>query len=265
MIKTNENNLDAYSPAQVAHLVEAVGIRKATRPLLQTLVLAVLAGAFIAFGAMLYTLVISVEGGVGSGLHRWIGGVAFSLGLILVLIAGAELFTGNNLIVMAWADKKISTLALLKNWILVYIGNFIGAIACALLYYWSGAGDTAELSQQAIDIASAKSNIDFSQALVRGVLCNVLVCLAVWMCMASHRVSGKILCIIFPVSAFVALGFEHSIANMYLIPVGMLFESGVIEWGALWNNLLPVTIGNILGGGVMVALVYWLIYLYGET
>lgn len=248
-------NFDAYSPAQVADMIESIGVRKATMPLLQTLTL----GVFIAFGAMLYTLVMSGETTLGFGVHRWLGGIAFSLGLVLVVIAGAELFTGNNLIVMAWAGRKIGTVALLRNWSLVYLGNFIGSIAAALLIIKSGTlsiGDPVTVEATAIAISRAKIALDPEQAIIRGILCNVLVCLAVWMCAASHRVSGKILSILFSIPAFVALGFEHSIANMYLIPVGMLADTGSIAWLALAGNLLPVTIGNIIGGGGFVAIVY---------
>ena len=257
----SDANFDAYSPPQIARLIENVGVQKASLSVFHTLVLAVLAGVFIAFGAMLFTLVMSGEGSIGAGLHRWVGGIAFSLGLVLVVIAGAELFTGNNLIVMAWVDGKIGFPSLLRNWTLVYAGNFVGAIACAVAYYWSGAGESSTVQAVSIAIVNAKMEIDFWQALLRGILCNVLVCLAVWMSTASHRVSGKVICIVFPVSAFVALGFEHSIANMYLMPLGMLFEHGVIDWAMLLHNLLPVTIGNIVGGGVLVALVYWSVYL----
>ena len=169
-------------------------------------------------------LVMSGDSTLPMGLHRWLGGMAFSLGLVLVVIAGAELFTGNNLIIMAWADRKISSLALLHNWSLVYAGNFVGAMVAVALFYFSkshslGGGELAEFS---ITMTHAKLELDFSVALVRGILCNILVCLAVWLCAASHRVSGKILAILFAIPAFVALGFEHSVANMFLVPIGML-------------------------------------------
>ena len=258
-------SFDAYSPGQIAHMVENVGVKKASLPVLQTVTLAVLAGLFIAFGAMLYTLVMSGDSSLPMGLHRWIGGIAFSLGLVLVVIAGAELFTGNNLIIMAWAGQKIGTRALLRNWSLVYIGNFVGALAAVLLILYSGtlAIGNGAVEQTAIAISRSKVALDFDVALVRGILCNLLVCLAVWICAASHRVSGKILAILFPIPAFVALGFEHSVANMYLIPVGMIAETGSVAWADLGANLLPVTLGNIIGGS-FVAVVYWIIYLRGE-
>ena len=256
---------DVYSPAQIAQLIEKVGVAKASLPTLQTLALAVLAGVFIAFGGMLFTLVMSGEASLPIGLHRWIGGMAFALGLVLVVIAGAELFTGNNLIIMAWADRKIGSGALMRNWGLVYLGNFVGAIIAVFLFDYSesltlGGGAVEET---AIAITRGKLALDFDVAVVRGILCNILVCLAVWLCAASHRVSGKILAILFPISAFVALGFEHSVANMYLVPIGMLADSGQINWPDLFANLLPVTIGNVIGGA-MVAVVYWVIYLRGK-
>ncbi len=259
------DNFDAYSPSQIAQLVENVGVHKATLPLLQTVTLAVLAGAFIAFGGMFYTVVVTGSE-LGIGVTRLLGGVAFSLGLILVVVGGAELFTGNNLIVMAWADRKVTTAELLRNWGLVYVANFAGALGTVALVHLSGTlhlGNDAVM-ETAIAIAMNKVQLGFIEAFTRGILCNTLVCLAIWLCFASHRVSGKILSIIFPISAFVALGFEHSVANMYLIPVGMLASGNTIDVTALLANLIPVTLGNVVGGGVFVALVYWLAYLYGK-
>ena len=246
----------------MAELVENVGVKKAALPVVPTLMLGFLAGVFIAFGAMFYTLVITNQY-MGLGSARLLGGIAFSLGLILVVVGGAELFTGNNLIVMAWADRKVSTIKLLRNWSLVYISNLCGAISAAAMVYWSGTlsfGDNA-VAETALEIAVAKINIDPMQAFIRGILCNILVCLAVWLCFAAHHVAGKILAIIFPISAFVALGFEHSVANMYFIPLGMLISDGSIGLIELLRNLIPVTLGNIVGGGFFVALVYWAIYL----
>lgn len=257
-----EQTLDAYTPAKMAELVETIGVKKAALPTVPTLMLGLLAGAFIAFGAMFFTLVMT-NNYMGLGPARFLGGVAFSLGLILVVVGGAELFTGNNLIVMAWADRKVSTKQLLRNWSLVYISNLIGAIGAAVLMFWSGSlslGDGA-VAETALSIAIAKINLDPLQAFVRGILCNALVCLAVWLCFAAHSVVSKILAIVFPISAFVALGFEHSVANMYFIPLGMLLSGGSIGVIEFLRNLLPVTLGNIVGGGLFVALVYWVVYL----
>ena len=209
---------------------------------------------------MLFTLVMT-DSGLGLGPGRLLGGIVFSLGLILVVVAGAELFTGNNLIVMAWAGRKISGLDMLRNWTLVYVGNLIGAIATALFVDWSGTLDMGNgaVSRTALSIAQAKVSLPFDQALIRGILCNALVCMAVWLSYAARHVAGKILAIVFPISAFVALGFEHSIANMYFIPLGMLIGD-TITIGQLLGNLVPVTIGNIIGGSVLVGLVYWIAY-----
>jgi formate/nitrite transporter len=257
----SKGSMDAYSPAEIAHRVENAGVTKASLPFLQMFVLALLAGAFIAFGGMLFTLTIT-NSGLGFGPSRLLGGVTFSLGLILVVIAGAELFTGNNLIVMAWADGKVSTAQLLRNWGIVLAGNIVGSLGMALLVILSGTlelGDGA-VARTAMAIATAKIAIPPVEAFFRGLLCNALVCLAIWLCFAAHSVTGKILAIIFPITAFVALGFEHSIANAYLIPVGYLAGATGITLSDALHNLIPVIAGNIVGGSGFVALVYWLIY-----
>lgn len=257
----HKGDFDAYSPAEIADRVENAGVAKASMPFLQTFVLSLLAGAFIAFGGMLYTLVMT-NSGLGFGPGRLLGGVAFSLGLILVVVAGAELFTGNNLIVMAYADGRVTLARLLRNWAIVYVGNIVGSLAMAVLVILSGTLDLGDgaVARTAINIATAKVHLPMLDAFFRGILCNALVCLAVWMCFAAHAVAGKILAIIFPVAAFVALGFEHSIANAYLIPVGYLAGADDVTWGGFLANMVPVTFGNVVGGSVFVALVYWLIY-----
>lgn len=255
-------SFDAYAPAQIAAIVENAGVAKASLPAAKTLVLAILAGAFIAFGGMFYTVAVT-ETGLGFGPTRLLGGAAFSLGLVLVVIAGAELFTGNNLIVMAWASRHVGTGRLLRNWGLVYLGNLAGALATAVFVFGSGVLDAGEgaVAATARGIAAAKVELPFWEAFLRGMLCNTLVCLAVWLCVAAHSVSGKILAILFPITAFVALGFEHSVANMYLIPVGAFAGAEGATLAATVGNLVPVTLGNIVGGSVLVALVYWIAYL----
>jgi formate/nitrite transporter len=253
---------DAYAPAQIAQLVERGGVAKVRLSAVQTATLGTLGGAFIAFGAMFYTLTVTgADLGFGSG--RLLGGVAFSLGLILVLVGGAELFTGNNLIVMAWAERKVTSRQMLRNWVLVYMANFVGALGTVALFYLAGALELSggAVAQTAARIAQAKLELDFGTAFFRGILCNTLVCLAVWLSFAARDVAGKILAIVFPISAFVALGFEHSVANMYLIPIGMLAAGTGIDMAALLRNLVPVTLGNIIGGSGLVALTYWLVYL----
>lgn len=257
----NPTGLDAYAPGQIAARVESAGIAKVAQPLATTFMLSLLAGAFIAFGGMLYTLAMT-DHGLGFGPARLLGGLVFSLGLILVIVAGAELFTGNNLVVMAFADGRISLSALLRNWTVVFIGNVAGSLGMAVLMAMSGTlglGD-GMVAETAIRIAEAKANLPATEAFIRGLLCNALVCLAVWLCFAARSVTDKILAIVFPVTAFVALGFEHSIANAYLIPVGLLAGGVNIGFADASQNMLFVTLGNIVGGGVFVALVYWVIY-----
>lgn len=261
--KVVDRTIDAYRPTAIAERIENSGVAKVHLGLLQTVTLAVLAGAFISFGAMLFTLVMT-DSGLGFGPARLLGGVAFSLGLILVVIAGAELFTGNNLIVMAWADRRITALELLRNLSIVYVGNFVGAVATAFFVFWSGTlalGD-GSVSRTALSIAQSKVALPFDEAFVRGILCNALVCLAVWLSYAARTVAGKILAIIFPIAAFVALGFEHSVANMYFIPLGMIIGD-TISAAQFLANLVAVTGGNLLGGSVLVGLVYWIAYRRG--
>lgn len=257
-------SLDAYTPREIAERVETAGVAKAELGTRATLVLGMLAGAFIAFGAMLYAVVVT-DSGLGFGPERLLGGIAFSLGLILVLVGGAELFTGNNLIVFAWVDGKIGLPALMRNWSLVYAGNFVGATATAYLIYASGITGLADgaVSATLIGIADAKLALAPSEAFVRAILCNVLVCLAVWLSFAAHSVSGKILAIVFPVAGFVALGFEHSVANMFLLPIGWLAGSETFDIAGYALNIGIVTLGNVIGGGVLVAGVYWVVYRRG--
>ena len=263
---------DAFSPQQIADRVERVGVAKARLPLLSLVMLGVLAGAFIGLGAMYFTLVTS-DPTLGFATGRVLGGVVFSLGLLLVVVAGAELFTGNNLLAMAWADGKISTYEVLRNWAVVCAANFVGAAGLALLVYLSGQTrmNDGAVATHAVTIAAAKCALPFWTAFFSGVLCNILVCLAVWMAFAGRTVIDKAIAIVFPVSAFVAAGFEHSIANMYFIPMGMLLKSEVavvqgvhaITWESMVVNLVPVIAGNLVGGSVFVALVYHLIYRRG--
>lgn len=255
-------NNDAYAPEIMAIRVENAGVAKAKLGFIQTFTLAILAGSFIALGAAFYTVVIT-ESGLGFGPVKMMGGIAFSLGLILVIVGGAELFTGNNLIVMAWADGKVSHGQLLRNWGIVYVGNFVGSLFIALLVALSGILDfqSGAVGTTAIIIADNKIDLTFEEAFFRGILCNILVCLAVWLCFSARSVAGKIAALLFPISAFVALGFEHSVANMYLLPVGYLAGSEYVTLSGLFLNLLPVTLGNIVGGSGFVALTYWLVYL----
>jgi len=252
---------DAFAPRQVAARVALGGVAKARLPLASQCLLGVLAGAFIGLGAMMFTLV-AADPGLGFATGRLLGGVVFSLGLILVSVAGAELFTGNNLIAMAWASGHVGSGELLRNWVVVCAANLFGAAGLAVLVWLSGhagAGDGA-VATAAIRIATTKAALPWHEAFFRGVLCNVLVCMAVWLTMAGRSVTDKVLAIVFPVTAFVAAGFEHSIANMYFFPLAMLLGAplGVAE---MLHNLVPVIAGNLVGGSVLVAGFYWAIYL----
>ena len=270
--------LDALPPAEVARKAESVGVTKAGMATFELFVLAVLAGAFIALGAIFATTITAGGADLPYGVVRLLAGLVFTLGLILVVVAGAELFTGNNLIVMAWASRRVSTALLLRNWGVVWIGNFVGAFATAVILYLSkqytfGGG---AVGQSILAIGVAKTNLGFGQAIALGMLCNALVCLAIWLTYGAHTTTDKILAIIPPIAAFVAAGFEHSVANMYFISIALLVKSndgfvssldpqpdlsGLTVHSFLVDNLLPVTIGNILGGAVMVGAVYWLVYL----
>jgi formate/nitrite transporter len=233
------------------------------------LMLSVVAGAFIGLGALYFVLVKS-DLSLGFAAGQVLGGVAFALGLILVVVAGAELFTGNNLLAMAWADGKISTLELLRNWAIVCGGNFIGAAGLALFVFLSRHPEMNDgaIAEEYLSIAAAKVAMPFWTAFFKGILCNVLVCMAVWMALAGRSVVDKAVAIVFPISAFVAAGFEHSVANMYLIPLAMLLQTfgnvgataNTVTWAGFFSNLVPVILGNIVGGSVLVGLVYHVIY-----
>jgi formate/nitrite transporter len=249
----DEDNFDAYKPAKIARLVEAVGVTKAQLPAFQMFVLAVLAGAFIGFGGAAYTAVMSGADAT-FGPARLLGGVVFSLGLILVIVGGAELFTGNALMVMAAVDRKISARQLLRSWSIVYLGNLTGAAGLALVFGLSGLLQ-GSLEATAVSIVQGKSALDPMEAFVRGALCNALVCLAIWLSFAARTAAGKVLAIIWPISAFVLLGLEHSIANMYFFPQGWWAGSDVtVRQAAI--NLVWVTLGNVAGGAGGVALAY---------
>ncbi|KDM91531.1 formate/nitrite transporter family protein [Photobacterium galatheae] len=261
---------DAFSPKQIAEKVDSVGVMKARLPLLSMVMLGVLAGAFIGLGA-LYFVLIKSDANLGFGTSQMLGGVAFSLGLLLVVVAGAELFTGNNLLAMAWADQKITSSELLRNWLVVCGSNFVGAAGLAVLVYLSGhtALNQGEIAERYLQIAAAKCSLPFWTAFFRGVLCNILVCMAIWMAMAGRSVVDKAIAIVFPISAFVAAGFEHSIANMFFIPLAMLIQTfsdlatgaDSVTWLGFIGNLIPVILGNLVGGSVLVGLVYYVIYL----
>jgi len=289
----SEIRIDALLPAEMAARAEYLGVRKAEMPAITMLVLSVLAGAFISLGAIFATTVaaggmsvtaadgvVAFSTGLPYGITRLLTGLVFCLGLILVIVGGAELFTGNNLIVMAWASGKVTGRALLRNWGIVYAGNFLGSIATAVLMFFSRqytfGSDSVGIT--ALKIAVAKCELGFAQAVALGILCNALVCLAVWLTYSARTTIDKIVSIIFPITAFVAAGFEHSVANMYFIPYALLVKGldptylakvgdrvpnlEALTWNAFFiKNLIPVTIGNIIGGAILVAAIYWVVFL----
>jgi formate/nitrite transporter len=254
---------DARPPREIARQVEGVGVAKASTPTITLLLLAMLAGAFISLGALFFTVVVT-QSTLGTGVTRLLGGLAFCLGLVLVVVAGAELFTGNNLLAMAWASGRIGTRAILRNWALAYFGNVIGCLGTVAFVLWAGTATMAgsAVGATAIEIAKAKALLPPGEAFARGVLCNALVCLAVWLTLGGRTVSDKILAILFPIAAFVTMGFEHSIANWFFLPFGLALDAGAVVpmTGAAWN-LVWVTAGNIVGGTLLVAGVYWVAYL----
>lgn len=294
-----DSSFDAIIPPNMAAKAEEIGVKKVGLPALNMFVLAVLAGAFISMGAIIMTTVTAgsmsttgiaeatVSTSLPYGITRLIGGLVFTVGLVLVVVGGAELFTGNSLILMAFMSKKVKLMGLLRNWVIVYFGNFLGAVATATIAFLSGqykfpvSGGVVKgaIGLNMLNIADFKCSLNWHEALFLGILCNALVCMAVWLTYSTRTTTDKILAIVPPITAFAAAGFEHSIANMYFIPVALMVKA----WGSsefftaigktaadfkyltvknfLVGNLLPVTIGNIIGGAVLVGLVYWLIYL----
>ena len=255
------SNGDAYAPADIARRVETVGVAKATRATLPTLVLATLAGAFIALGALFYVAVMTGST-LGFGPTRLLGGIAFSLGLILVIVGGAELFTGNNLLAMAWASRLVTFRQVFRNWALVYLGNAVGAFGTVVLVWLAGIHHfgNGSVQETLIAIGRHKTALDPISLLALGILCNALVCLAVWLAFAGRSVVDKTLAIIFPIAAFVTVGAEHSIANLFFLPYAMALDPANIGLAAVATNIALVTVGNILGGTLLVAAVYWLAY-----
>jgi formate/nitrite transporter len=252
-------------PPDMALACEAAGAAKAGRRPLTLFVLGVLAGAFIALGAIFMTVVLTGAGDLPWGVSRLLAGLVFSLGLILVIVGGAELFTGDSLMIVACAGRRITVPSLLRAWLVVYLGNIAGAIGTAALVFLSGQYGFAggAVGKTALAIAAGKAALPTVELFFLAVLCNVLVCLAVWMSFGARSVTDKVLVIVPPIAAFVAAGFEHSVANMYFLPLASLLNAAAgspvsVAW--LWTNLVPVIAGNIVGGSVLVALVYYVIY-----
>ena len=262
---------DAYSPAEIQAKVETIGVKKARMPFLPELVLAIVAGGSIGLGGMFFCIVLG-DPSLGYAAQRLLGGLVFSLGLALVMIAGAELFTGNTLIVMAWANRQISTLEVLKNWTVVWFGNLIGALGLVFLLWMCHFPDLngGNVGLGMLKLAVSKVTPDFVTIFFKGIMCNILVCLGVWLAYAGRSVSDKIVGMSLPVAAFVAAGFEHCIANMMFLPLAWLmtvtghvpmgFDASAITIASIVHNLIPATLGNIVGGAGFVGAVYWLIY-----
>jgi formate transporter len=271
-------NLQAYSPAEIEEAVEKVGVKKANLPLLSSFMLAIVAGGSIGFGALYYTIVAS-DPTLSFATVRVMGGLVFSLGLALVLIGGAELFTGNNLIVMAWASGKVSARTMLLNWTIVWLGNLVGALGLIVLVFFSHHLDMNDgrIGLSVLNTAAGKIRPDMVTLFFKGILCNVLVCAAVWLAYAGRSVTDKFVALILPISAFIAAGFEHCVANMYFLPLAWLlvqtghapanFDASLITLPGIFHNLLPVTLGNIVGGAGFVGAAYWAIYrvTFGEA
>ena len=274
-------DLDAYSPSQIASRIDAVATVKANLSLAQTFLLGINAGVFIALGAQFATLVIS-DSTLHFGLNSIIAGIVFSLGLILVVVAGAELFTGNCLIIIGYLDKRVTTKAVLNNWTISFFGNLIGSLIIVFFVYQAHQWEFFHnmVGAKALLIANTKVNLTFETAFARGVLCNSMVCLAVWLCFSARNVADKIISLVFPVAGFIASGFEHCVANMYFIPMGVVLRKNPdavaaaekmagktldlsqLTWtGFFINNQIPVILGNIVGGVILVGIVFWFVYL----
>lgn len=273
-------NIGSLMPPEMALACETAGYTKATRDALTLVVLGILAGAFIAFGAIFMTVVTTGAADLPWGISRLLGGLVFSTGLIMVIVGGAELFTGDSLMIVACASQRISIASLLRAWCLVYVGNIIGAIGTAILVYLAGqyGFNDGAVGERALTIAQTKASLPTGQLFYLAVLCNVLVCLAVWMSFASRSIAGKVLVIIPPITAFAAAGFEHSIANLYFLPYALLIKAcaGSEFWASIGqqassyasitlagsaHNIVVATIGNLIGGSLLVGAVYWFVYL----
>ncbi len=269
---TTNVKTDARDPAEITEKTEGIGIAKANKDLVSQSLLGALAGVYIGFGAMFYTM-IKADSTLGFATAHILSGLVFSVGLILVVVAGAELFTGNNLLTIAWAQKKITGKALLRNWGIVFVSNFVGAVLLASIIYASGHPDMhhGKIAETYVKVANAKCELPFWTAFFRGIGCNILVCLGVWLAYGGRTLTDKVMGIIFPVTAFVAAGFEHSIANIYIFAMGFFLQGDVsivshsLSFGGVLHNIIPVVLGNIVGGGVFVGLTYWVIYQRDNT
>ncbi|PKH02463.1 formate transporter FocA [Psychromonas sp. MB-3u-54] len=276
-----ENKLEELLPHQLTEKAGEIAYNKATKAPLSAFYLAVTAGLFISLAFVFYVTVTTGSENVAWGLSKFAGGAAFSLGLLLIVVVGGELFTSSTLTLIAKASKRITMAQLLKNWVIVYFGNFIGATFLVLLIFFAGMynADHGQWGLTVLHIAQHKLHHSFIEAVSLGILCNIMVCLAVWMAFGARTVSDKMFAVFLPVTMFVSSGFEHSIANMFMVPSGILIQqfapaefwisigenagqySDLTISNFIFDNLIPVTIGNIIGGGVIVGLMHWMIYL----
>jgi formate/nitrite transporter len=257
-------SFDAYAPREIAERLAELSVAKTRTPFVPLVMLGILAGGFIGLGG-LFSVIVFSDSSLSFAASRLLGGAVFSMGLLLVVVAGAELFTGNNLLAMGWADGRVTTREVLRNWVVVCASNFVGAAGLAAIVFLSGHAEmnSGAIGRTYLQVAAAKMALPFWTAFFRGVLCNALVCMAVWMTLAGRSVVDKFFAVLLPVAAFVAAGFEHSIANMYLLTVAMMLQASAgeaVNWLGLVRNLVPVILGNIVGGSVLVALVYYMIY-----
>lgn len=270
-ITVNVSSTEALAPVQITKKAEDLGVTKTEMSFARSFMLSIMAGAFIAMGAMFFCLVVG-DPNLPFAIQRVLGGFLFCLGLILVVVAGAELFTGNTMIVMTAASKRIRWSAVWKNWIVVFIGNFIGALVIVGLVFLAEmpAMNSGQVGQTMVSVAAGKMHAGWLALFAKGIMCNFLVCLGVWMAYAAKTVADKILAVIFPITAFVACGFEHCVANMFFLPMGALLASlgiapagidpaTVDMIGALYNWSATVP-GNIVGGALFVGMAYWFIY-----
>ncbi|NLL38568.1 MAG: formate/nitrite transporter family protein [Clostridiales bacterium] len=256
-----------YSPAEIANNYIDIGENKSKNPVYRALILAVFAGAFIALAAVGATVIgVTVE---SKSIAKLLQGLVFPTGLAMVVIAGSELFTGNNLMIIPVLEKRITLSAMLKSWVIFYVGNFIGSVLIALLVVYGNVfGMIGGLAESAVKTAEAKVSMSFGSAVLKGILCNFLVCIAVWMTLGAKTAGGKIAALYLPIMLFILCGYEHSVANMYYLTAAIFAQgkyeiaSGTVYWGSIFaKNLLPVTIGNIIGGAGLVGLGYWAAYL----
>lgn len=250
------------APGEIAEATIATGVKKANHSTINMIILGILAGLYISFGGHADITIMQTCSGLDIGISKFLGGAVFPIGLLLVVVAGGELFTGNCLMTMALVDKKISIKQMLKNWVLVYLGNFIGSVIFAAAVVFVGAYKPGNpMAETALSIATGKMSASVAQIVVKAIFANVLVCLAVWLAYGAQDIASKTVAIWFPVMTFVMLGFEHSIANMFFLPLAK-FIGFEVSWAQMWlHNIIPATIGNILGGGIIIPLLYYIVYI----